>query len=329
MIKRGFTLIELLVVIAIIAILAAILFPVFAQAKDAAKQTHCVSNTKQVALAAIMYAGDFDDVLPRMDNNGSCLYRPTTCLTGPTPSDYPDWGDFTFPQGGVQFGYEVMWYGAIEPYHKNTDISICPKLGRTEWQTAFSTGIAGITPPSGGYNPAHERYYYNTMGQMAINILIIDYGSASTSAVALNTRPGAPKGNMTMIERPGEVYLTGAESAWDWDLSITLNVGNGGTWPSWPLNSLCWSYVDEGWTRYPHKGQTATGLVTQDLTRATTNANLRGFAVFAFVDGHSKAKKYYDAERCIPTPPGRTWILGGGAVTTPYAFYYPSWVPDL
>jgi len=62
--RRAFTLIELLVVIAIIAILAAILFPVFAQAKNAAKKTSDLSNHKQVALATIMYAGDNDDITP-------------------------------------------------------------------------------------------------------------------------------------------------------------------------------------------------------------------------------------------------------------------------
>ena len=63
--KRAFTLIELLVVIAIIAILAAILFPVFAQAKLAAKKTQSINNLKQIMTASIMYAGDHDDVLPR------------------------------------------------------------------------------------------------------------------------------------------------------------------------------------------------------------------------------------------------------------------------
>jgi prepilin-type N-terminal cleavage/methylation domain-containing protein len=62
--QRGFTLIELLVVIAIIAILAAILFPVFAQAKTSAKKTVLISNAKQHGLAALMYAGDYNDLFP-------------------------------------------------------------------------------------------------------------------------------------------------------------------------------------------------------------------------------------------------------------------------
>src|SRR4051794_1958509 len=59
--RRGFTLIELLVVIAIIAILAAILFPVFAHAREKARQTSCLSNLKQLSSAMLMYAGDYDE----------------------------------------------------------------------------------------------------------------------------------------------------------------------------------------------------------------------------------------------------------------------------
>ncbi len=63
--RTGFTLIELLVVIAIITILAAILFPVFAQARDKARAAACLSNLKQLGLAQSMYAQDYDETLPK------------------------------------------------------------------------------------------------------------------------------------------------------------------------------------------------------------------------------------------------------------------------
>ena len=62
--RSGFTLIELLVVIAIIAILAAILFPVFAQARDKARQSSCLSNTRQMATSILMYVQDYDETFP-------------------------------------------------------------------------------------------------------------------------------------------------------------------------------------------------------------------------------------------------------------------------
>ncbi len=64
MLRRGFTLIELLVVIAIIAILAAILFPVFAKAREKARQSSCLSNVKQINLAVLQYAQDYDERVP-------------------------------------------------------------------------------------------------------------------------------------------------------------------------------------------------------------------------------------------------------------------------
>ena len=67
-VQKGFTLIELLVVIAIIAILAAILFPVFAQARDKARSAACLSNTKQLSLGVIMYSQDYDEHLPLAKN---------------------------------------------------------------------------------------------------------------------------------------------------------------------------------------------------------------------------------------------------------------------
>lgn len=87
--KKGFTLIELLVVIAIIAILAAILFPVFAQARAAAKQTQNLSNLKQLSIAAQMYAGDYDDQLPK-----DPLFD--FCPSG-NGGDIDRWGNYYWP----------------------------------------------------------------------------------------------------------------------------------------------------------------------------------------------------------------------------------------
>jgi prepilin-type N-terminal cleavage/methylation domain-containing protein/prepilin-type processing-associated H-X9-DG protein len=108
--SSGFTLIELLVVIAIIAILAAILFPVFAQAREKARQASCLSNCKQHGLGVMMYAQDYDEFLPQTGWQGPC--------TNPAPSDLaPDDRYFS----GV-FAYPI----AINPYVKNWQIWACP-----------------------------------------------------------------------------------------------------------------------------------------------------------------------------------------------------------
>ncbi len=80
---RGFTLIELLVVIAVIAILAAILFPVFAQARDAARKTACTSNLKQIGVALSMYAQDFDETFPWAASNLGAVTNTYYDLTEP------------------------------------------------------------------------------------------------------------------------------------------------------------------------------------------------------------------------------------------------------
>lgn len=98
--KAAFTLIELLVVIAIIAILAAILFPVFAQAKAAAKLTQSLSNTKQIALGLLMYSNDYDDhTVSGIDSNG-------------TPGPYTTWFDWIQPYiKSVPLGYSPGYSG--------------------------------------------------------------------------------------------------------------------------------------------------------------------------------------------------------------------------
>jgi len=109
--KQAFTLIELLVVIAIIAILAAILFPVFAQAKEAAKRSACLSNTKQISVGWMLYAQDYDDVM--------CQAVYANFATG------QQWTwDYYFD--GSKYHYDQ---GLIQPYMKNQAIQECPSTG--------------------------------------------------------------------------------------------------------------------------------------------------------------------------------------------------------
>ncbi len=105
--RKGFTLIELLVVIAIIAILAAILFPVFAKAREKARQSSCASNLKQIGLSVMQYAQDYDETLPGQDMpEGNSLYGNYIAYTS-----IPDSGS---------------WIGQLKPYLKNSDILLCP-----------------------------------------------------------------------------------------------------------------------------------------------------------------------------------------------------------
>jgi prepilin-type N-terminal cleavage/methylation domain-containing protein/prepilin-type processing-associated H-X9-DG protein len=110
--RRGFTLIELLVVIAIIAILAAILFPVFAQARSKARQASCLSNMKQVGLALMMYSQDYDETLPGNEHPGAGASQPLGWMQ---PFDAAN-----------PMTYRV-WAREVVPYTKNMAVFRCPE----------------------------------------------------------------------------------------------------------------------------------------------------------------------------------------------------------
>ncbi|MCX6379373.1 MAG: prepilin-type N-terminal cleavage/methylation domain-containing protein [Armatimonadetes bacterium] len=146
--RRAFTLIELLVVIAIIAILAAILFPVFAQAREMARKTSCLSNLKQGGTALMMYAQDYDEQTCPWNTN------PSNDANGPLDSD----------------GYTTAFDRLIQPYMKNGQATGCPSdvtpgtnnfpMGGARavrsWSMPGSMGGNWCTTAPGGVTPARR-----------------------------------------------------------------------------------------------------------------------------------------------------------------------------
>lgn len=131
---KGFTLIELLVVIAIIAILAAILFPVFARAREQARKASCLSNLKQIGLGVMMYVQDYDETYPI--------------------------GRFESPQpNGISLSY---WFTVIDPYVKNKQVFVCPTAGRvgaTNASGGYGWNIRGTLAAGNGFG-----YYIGSLG---------------------------------------------------------------------------------------------------------------------------------------------------------------------
>ncbi len=144
----AFTLIELLVVIAIIAILAAILFPVFAQAREKARATACVSNMKQIGLAMMSYSQDYDET-----------YVANVSRTGSTFS-------------GTNRNW-LYWAAAIQPYMKTTGLFECPSAVRTN--TGGSGGIDYRWENDGAWSsaPPGVRYPWRQVGanERIVNVI--------------------------------------------------------------------------------------------------------------------------------------------------------------
>ncbi len=163
--QRGFTLIELLVVIAIIAILAAILFPVFAKAREKARQSSCSSNLKQLGLALLQYCQDYDEAFPT-----------SYIVSANTPPDGLVW----YSDGS---GITWFWPQIVYPYHKSNQIFVCPSSA-IKWP-----------PYSGNYGANTAIMPYGSAGNKGLTLGALT--APATTFLALDAGPyGVGLGNL-------------------------------------------------------------------------------------------------------------------------------------
>jgi len=163
--KRGFTLIELLVVIAIIAILASILFPVFARAREKARQASCLNNLKQIGVAVSMYATDYDGEMPWLQQ-------------------YVLWGAI----GTLGL---PPWLQSIQPYIKNTQIYLCPS-GPSSALTHYCFNACAMSLSSGWTGVTAGAYTLDSPSDSASAWLVFDGGNNDSTWVVASADDADP-----------------------------------------------------------------------------------------------------------------------------------------
>ncbi len=181
--RRGFTLIELLVVIAIIAILAAILFPVFAQAREKARQTTCTSNQKQIGLAVMMYISDYDETFPWGASNAMTPTQTWYDLVEPYVKVGAQGFGFVAP-GGVQKGFYICPSFFNQSYPSLPGDPAPPVFPASQITPAMSYAANGNIVPM--YNKGFNAWF---PGQISALAQLQAPAQVVLASPALGTRP--------------------------------------------------------------------------------------------------------------------------------------------
>jgi prepilin-type N-terminal cleavage/methylation domain-containing protein/prepilin-type processing-associated H-X9-DG protein len=296
--RKGFTLIELLVVIAIIAILAAILFPVFAQARAKAKQTSCLSNMKQIGLGLMMYAEDYDQTLP---------------------------SSYYYLNGANSGGGYMHWSGMIMPYVKNEKIFVCPEspfggfaptcYGPAGTNTGCDAGYNGVDEAHGP-GPAFQVSYKDANDVQADrmcytpNELLMPrkkYWAVPQNVVKLGTLQ-APAEEIIVGEYTFEVNRlidsspTGGAGAIKSHRPFSaVTIGGGGYFdgesydPSWDIDAVSVQAAEAQFEQLRNDpGTTAQDISADHIVYLEPGAH-NGGANYAYADGHAKWLKLSQA----------------------------------
>jgi prepilin-type N-terminal cleavage/methylation domain-containing protein/prepilin-type processing-associated H-X9-DG protein len=298
--KRAFTLIELLVVIAIIAILAAILFPVFAQAKESAKKSTDISNVKQLSLASIMYSGDYEDVFNPVIMN-----------------DHGNNANFT-------------WQMLVYPYTKNLDLFLNPQgnpnsawNGDPVWKYL---GTYGAIPRAGMKN---QQYY--TVGNAnaiarALNVVGVIHngvmgwgqpvgGTGCWGSCAWVSTPSISQTAVADVANQALIFDAGEMSA-DYSTSRPVNeeLGTCAARLTYSPGGDSIGGITPRWNGGPKSCSEMRGNPPgsrYDMAPGMAEKMLKGQGNVAFTDGHTKslsASSFYQKESC-PTVAGQTCFV--------------------
>ncbi|MBL8047600.1 MAG: DUF1559 domain-containing protein [Chthonomonas sp.] len=254
---RAFTLIELLVVIAIIAILAAILFPVFTQAKESAKRTQCLSNMKQIGLATMMYADQNDD-------------------------NYPAWATLQNPVNGGTTNF-VSPDIQVMPFIKNEQIWTCPTDHKKRMPAS------SVIFQDGKYRTKAIPRSYQYVG----NIYTREFGASGidqNTGITTWLGPGAwtYKGRATT-----ELESSADSVAWVEIWPIDVNDPYvGGIWGSGFIDCDTFKLAGRTYPSSAPSDQAPTANCTTAYTRKHTPGHANKMANYIFADGHAGAKTW-------------------------------------
>jgi prepilin-type N-terminal cleavage/methylation domain-containing protein/prepilin-type processing-associated H-X9-DG protein len=293
--RKGFTLIELLVVIAIIAILAAILFPVFAKAREKARQATCESNLKQIGLATLQYNQDYDEAFyPHRENgvpNPLVSQFPTTQITGNATG-------------------RTFWISLLQPYTKSLGLFKCPS-NPNAWAGGDPSGaVCGGDPSANQSSIGCGGVGYGGENSYGHNDCFLS--PAGTAPVYL---AGIPRPSSTIMVTDSTYYGVAGDidntsgTAQNWvgsaPASSTSGTGDGLAYTKQLSSSATNDYYANYWANignaqysyYPSSPETTLTTGDPEETAAIANVQTRHstFINAQFVDGHVKALPWAQA----------------------------------
>jgi len=252
---RAFTLIELLVVIAIIAILAAILFPVFAQARAQARKTTCISNNKQMGLAVLMYVQDYDETLP-------LIFTPA-------------------PGRNDVYNTTATWQNVTQPYIKNWGIYVCKEnfLTKADPVNFFDPFLNYGMPPLGkGHNVANWQDTYYQFGA------VVNWDGLGGAFADNLWGPvtNTPSSTLATVAAPASMTLLSDASAPDW-WGYTFPIGGG-------YDTDFFHYCTTWYAEYQQQRWGPISRHNQNTKTYCSNMRLAGGQqIVTMLDGHSKS----------------------------------------